>query len=262
MKKRLFGILFAGLLCLGLSMPASAQSDMPLLVDDADLLTDSEESDLLAKLETISQNQQMDIVVVTTNSLNGETPRDYADDFYDYNGYAEDGVLLLISMEDSDWDISTTGYGITAVTDAGREYMADQFLDDLSNGYFYDAFVTYADLCDEFITQALNGNPYDIGNLPKEDFSYVKKLVVSLVIGLVVALIVTSSMTAQLKSVHKQSEAADYVKNGSMKVTESRDLFLYRRVDRRAKPKDTNSGGSRTHTSSSGRSHSGGGGKF
>ena len=108
MKKRLFGILLAILLCLSLSVPAFAQSDMPLLVDDADILIDSEEGALLSKLENISNHQQMDIVIVTVNDLYGETPRDYADDFYDFNGYADDGILLLVSMEDSDWYISVS----------------------------------------------------------------------------------------------------------------------------------------------------------
>lgn len=262
MKKRLFGVLFAILLCLSLSVSAFAQSDMPLLVDDADLLIDSEESTLLSKLENISNNQQMDIVIVTVNDLYGETPRDYADDFYDFNGYSEDGVLLLVSMEDSDWYISTSGYGITAITDAGLEYMADQFLDDLSNGNYYDAFVTYADLCNEFINMARSGDPFDVEDLPKEDFNYITSLLVSLGIGLVVAFIITGRMKGKLKTVRRQTEATDYVKTSSMKVTQSRDLFLYKHIDRHAKPQESTSGGSRTHTSSSGRTHGGGGGKF
>lgn len=262
MKKRLFGTLLAILLCLSLSVPTFAQSDMPLLVDDADLLTDSEESSLLSKIANISNNQQMDIVIVTTDSLYGETPRDYADDFYDYNGYAEDGVLLLVSMEDSDWYISTSGYGITAITDAGREYMAEQFVDDLGDGNYYDAFVTYADFCDEFISMARSGDPFDVEDLPKEDFNYITSLLVSLGIGLVVAFIITGRMKGKLKTVRRQAEATDYVKTGSMKVTKSRDLFLYKHIDRHAKSQESSSGGSRTHTSSSGRTHGGGGGKF
>lgn len=262
MKKRLFGTLLAILLCLSLSVPTFAQSDMPLLVDDADLLTDSEESSLLSKIANISNNQQMDIVIVTTDSLYGETPRDYADDFYDYNGYAEDGILLLVSLEDSDWYISTSGYGITAITDAGREYMAEQFVDDLGDGNYYDAFVTYADFCDEFISMARSGDPFDVEDLPKEDFNYITSLLVSLGIGLVVAFIITGRMKGKLKTVRRQAEATDYVKTGSMKVTKSSDLFLYKHIDRHAKSQESSSGGSRTHTSSSGRTHGGGGGKF
>ena len=262
MKKKLFGILFTILLCLNLSVPAFAQGNIPLLVDDADLLTDSEESALLSKLKQISNDQRMDIVIVTTSDLYGETPSNYADDFYDFNCYAEDGVLLLISMENSDWYISTSGYGITAVTDAGRDYMAEQFVDDLGDGDYYDAFVTYADLCNEFINMARNGDPFDVDDLPKEDFNYIRSLLVSLGIGLVAALIITGRMKGKLKTVCRQAEAADYVKTGSMKVTQSRDLFLYKHVDRHAKPKESNSGGSRAHTSSTGKTHGGGGGKF
>ncbi len=262
MKKRLFGMLLAISLCLSLFVPALAQSDMPLLVDHAELLTESEESTLLSKLANISSNQQMDIVIVTVNDLYGETPREYADDFYDDNDYAEDGILLLISMEDSDWYISTSGYGITAVTDAGLDYMADQFVDDLSNGNYYDAFVTYADFCDEFIGLARSGDPFDVEDLPKEDFNIVTSLLVSLGIGLVVALIVTGRMKGKLKTVRQQAEATDYVKTDSMIVTRSSDLFLYMHIDRHAKPQASSGGGSSTHTSSSGRTHGGGGGKF
>ena len=48
------------------------------------------------------------------------------------------------------------------------------------------------------------------------------------------------------------------MKQGSLQVTESRDIFLYRNVIRTAKPKET----STTHTSSSGRTHGGSSGKF
>ena len=48
----------------------------------------------------------MDIVIVTTNTLDGKLPTVYADDFYvakEYGfGLDKDGVLLLISKEDRD----------------------------------------------------------------------------------------------------------------------------------------------------------------
>ena len=53
----------------------------------------------------------MDLVVVTANTLGGKSPMEYADDYYDYNGYTDDGALLLVSMEDRDWWISTKGSG-------------------------------------------------------------------------------------------------------------------------------------------------------
>lgn len=266
-KKRILTVLFALLLCMVVVIPTFAASDLPRLVDNADLLTDSEESTLLSKLNEISERQQADVVVVTADTLDGKTPMDYADDFYDYNGYGfgadKDGVLLLVSMEDRDWWMSTTGYGITAITDAGIEYISEKFLSDLSDGDYADAFTTYAELCDDFFTQARSGQPYDTGHMPKQPFNIARNLLIALIVGFVIALIATGVMKGKLKTVRFQSAASNYVKANSMNVTESRDMFLYTHVDRRAKPKDTDSSsGSSTHTSSSGSTHGGGGGKF
>ena len=262
MKKRLWGLLCTLFLVLSYSLPVLAWSDTPLLVDNADILTDSEESELLSRLEEVSVRGKADVVVVTIDALYGENMQDYADNFYDDNGYAEDGILLLISISDGEWYISTTGFGITAVTDAGREYMADHFVEKLSAGAYLDAFMTYTDLCDEFIQQARNGKPYDVGNMPKGPFPLVRNLLVSLGIGLVVALIMTGKMRGELTTVNMEDKAADYVKGGSLKVTQSKELFLYKQMHRQAKEKTTSSGGSDTHSSSSGKTHGGGGGKF
>ena len=171
-------------------------------------------------------------------------------------------MLLLVSIEDNDWHISTSGYAITAFTDAGREYMSEQFVPYLSDGEYYKAFSTYADLCDQFITQAKTDEPYDVGNLPKEPFKIWFNVLIALGIGFVFAIIVVLYMKSKLKSVRFQPAASSYVRNGSMNVTQSGDFFLYSHLDRRARPKDNDSGGSSTHTSSSGSTHGGGGGKF
>lgn len=247
-------------LCLSLALPVMAQQSMPRLVDQANLLNDSEEATVLSALDAVSEAHGVDVVVVTADALGGQSPMDYADDFYDDNGYSSDGILLLVSMEDRDWWISTTGYGITVFTDAGIEYLSEQFVPWLSDGDYAAAFGAYAAICDTFITQAETGDPYDTHNLPKEPFGFFGNLLICLVVGFVVALIATAIMKGKLKSVHAKSGAADYVKAGSMNVTHRQDLFLYREVHKREKPKD--SGGSSTHRSSSGRSHGGGGGKF
>ncbi|MCI8497257.1 MAG: TPM domain-containing protein, partial [Clostridiales bacterium] len=162
-----------------------------------------------------------------------------------------------------EWAISTYGYGITAFTDAGQSYMTDQFLPFLSDGDYYQAFDTFASLCDEFLTQAKSGEPYDSGNLPKGTLSLLW-IPVSLLIGALLALIPVSVMKSKLKSVRSQPQAGSYIKSGSMKITDSTELFLYRNVTRREKPTNTSSRsrGSSTHVSSSGRSHGGSSGRF
>ena len=225
---------------------------MPRLVDDAGLLTPSEKNEVLSLLNEISERQEMDIVVVTVDSLGGKSPRAYADDYYDYHGYGEDGVLLLIAMDSRDYYISTSGYGITALSDAEIDYISDRFVSDLGKGSYASAFTTFAELCDDYISEAKRGNSYPFG----------KNLLIFLVLGFVIAFIATAIMRSRLKSVRSKAGATDYVKQGSFRVTRSNDFFLYRTVTRVPRPKDNNSGGSSTHRSSSGRSHGGGGGKF
>ena len=266
MKKKVLIFLFVLLFAFSCFASVLATNHPSRLIDHADLLTSAEESELLSVLDEISERQSLDVIVVTVNSLNGKSPRAYADDYYDQNNYGfgsqKDGVLLLVAMETRDYYISTSGYGIRAFTDAGIEHMGNVIVDYLGSGDYNGAFTTFAELCDDYITQAKNGTPYDTGNMPKGQYNIMQYVLISLVIGFVVALIVTGIMRSKLKSVRFKSSASDYMKKDSFVLTQSRDIYLYRNITRRAKPKDDDSDGSSTHSSSSGRSHGGGGGKF
>lgn len=278
MKKKIGTIFFALLLSVLMTVQAQALSDLQRFVDEAGLLTGSEGSDLLDQLNEISERQQVDVVVVTVDSLEGASATEYADDFYDLNGYGfgdeGDGILLLISMEERDWAISTSGFGITAFTDAGLEYLSDMIIGDLGDGDYAWAFTTFAEMCDDYITQAKTGEPYDADHLPKDPFALVFFRVVALAVGFVIALIATGIMRMKLKSVYSQTEADSYVKKGSLKLTTKTDLYLYKDVKRRERPKEEkedhsdnmrssgSSGGSTTHKSSSGKKHGGAIGKF
>lgn len=247
------------LLCLLLVQTVSAAST-DSLVDEANLLSEKQEASLEEQLEELGEKYQVDVVIVTTDTLYGKSPRVYADDYYDTHGYGDDGVLLLVSMEDNDWYISTCGYGITAFTDAGIEYIGEQITAYLSDGKYAAAFEEFIDQCDDFLNQAKTGEPYDTGNLPKGDFPWGSSILFAVVAGLVVAVIVIICLKGQLKSVRREDSAANYVRPGSLQLTGSGDIFLYHTVSRREKPQQ--SSGSSTHTSSSGRSHGGRGGKF
>lgn len=282
MKKRLGSILFALLLVLGMAIPAFATETAAAAVDDgftkdvyervqdmADLLTNEERDALTERLNEISERQQMDVAVATTNSLNGNTVQEYADGLFNMCnfGYGDnrDGLLLVISMEDNDWYIATHGAAITDFTDAGIQMIGEHIVPYLSDGNFAGAFDEYATLCDEFITQANTAAPYD-SDIPYDDYSDAPMstlwIPVAIIIGFIIALlIVFVGMRGQLKSVRPRGEANSYVKKDSLHITEQRDLFLYRTVTQTARPKNEDDGSS-THTSSDGDTFGGGGGKF
>ena len=262
----LFGMIF-------LLIPATAvhaaqaipeERQLPRLVDRADLLTEEEETALLEQLDEISERQQCDVAVVTVDGLDGKTSTAYADDFYDYNGYGygpgDDGILLLISMEDRDWAITTYGSAIRAFTDAGLEYLVAQFRPDLSDGAYYEAFTCFAEQCDRFLTQAAEGAPFDEESLPKQfDPLWI---LISCAVGIFAAFLIVGLMKAQLKSVRRQDSAQGYIRPGGFHVTGGNELFLYRNVARVRRAESHSSGRSSTHSSSSGRSHGGSSGKF
>ena len=272
----LFAALAALVLAVTLAVPAFAVeggfADLYYrMYDGAEVLTEDEDNELEDALEELSLRQSFDVTIASIESLesvNADSMEQYADDLYDYcqfgYGTDRDGVLLLVSVGDRKWHLSTCGYGITAFTDAGIQYLGQQLTPFMAEGDYAGAFRTFVQWADDYVTAAREGHPYDVNTLPREPLSPMY-LVLALGIGLVLAWIIVGVMKGQLRSVAFQENAASYVREGSMKLTNQRDLFLYRDVHRteHVEEKDSSdSGGSSTHTSSSGTTHGGGGGSF
>ena len=274
MKKNLLITILTLALCLFMVVPVLAEGENAedgfadeyyRLMDMASLLSDEDVDSLTARLDELSLRQKMDVVIATTDTLEGKSIVEYTDDLYEYCSFGyganRDGLILVISMEDNDWYISTCGYGITVFTDAGIKYIGKQIVPYLSDRDFVGAFTTYITLCDEFITQARTDKPYDIGNLPREPLSP-GWILACLIISFILSCITVGKMKAKLTTVRAQAAANSYMKDGSMNITDSREMFLYKNVTRTKRSSESSSGGSSTHTSSSGTSHGGGGGKF
>jgi len=251
----------------------------PRLIDEADLLSAEEEEELLLRLDTVGTRYECDIVIVTRNeSITGDIQEE-ADEIYDQAGYGfgeeKSGILLLISMESREWALSTCGGGITVFSDGVQDYLMEQTLPYLSNGEYARAFRVFVTLAEDQLKYAGSEEFADPELIPDPEFTKpafpaVRRLLTALVIGLLSAWIATGTMKRKLKSVRGQVNASQYAVNGSFRVTESRDLFLYHTVNRVPKPTNPPSGGNRpgggghstVHTSSSGRSHGGSHGKF
>ncbi len=270
MGKKLFALLLAAVLCIALCLSVAAAGEKPpRLNDGADLFSAAEEAALLAKLDEISSRQRFDVVIVTSGDLEGRGYVSTADDYYDYNGFGfgpgRDGALLLISVDPYDriCYISTCGYGITALTDAGLDYMLDIIVDEhFHSDAYYEAANAFADLCDQFVTQARTDRPYDSGNLPREPFSaglLLRWLGIGAAIGLVLALIRVAVMQAGMKTVRRRANANSYLRENSLNITNASSLYLYRNVSRRKRETSSGGGGSSTHRSSSGTTHGGAG---
>ena len=258
-----------------------------LLVDEADLLTASEEQELLAGLEAFREEQDFDIVVITVYSLDGHGIVEYADRFFDENGYGGgddyDGALIIVSTEYRDWTMITSGYGITAITDYSLDDMEEAILPDLSGGNYLKAFETFADKCAYCVREARSGNIIDEyieepsgnqsggtqgGTQSKGKFPWAVNAGISGIIGIVSSLFVNGRKKAELKTVRNKTQAKDYMRAGSLDLRDHRDRFLYSTVSRTPIRKDDDDSkghfrGSTIRRAPSGRIHGGGrAGKF
>ena len=267
MKRKVLILMMTLLLVMGTTAVSAfaAMSGNELCLDSAGCITEDERTALDEKLKTISEDQKCEVIIYTTDDFHGKTATEYADDYFDLNNYGygdgKDGILLLINTDTRDWAISTHGYGITAFTDAGQEYIIDQIKPYLSEDDFASAFDKFADQCDSFLTQAATGEPYDSSNLPSEPRSLhlIIDIIAGIIIGFIIAFIVTGMDKAALKTVRREAAARNYMRKGSLKLSARDEHFLYRHVDRTPrKPPE----GSSTHTSSSGEVHGGSSGKF
>lgn len=280
--KKFCSILLILMLLMSLSLTAySIEDPLDYLEDYADLLTDDEEETLQQRIQELKVELKLDIVIVTTYGTGGKGVQEYADDFYDRNGYGygstNSGILLLLDMEGRELYMSTCGEAIYIFTDYGLEELGQGILPYLSDGDYYGAFSHWVRELTYYVESFRSGKPID-GYVEPDDYDspygdeivhYDEPLVrnpfpVALIIGLVAALITILIMRIRMNTAKLQRGAQAYLKDGSFHLHQNSDMFLYSRVSRRAKPKNNSSGGggSSVHRSSGGVSHGGRGGRF
>ena len=229
------------------------------VVDEADLLTADEEKALDAKLAAVEQSHKVRILIGTMKSTDGTPLGKIANNVVDQIPADNGTIVLLLSMKERDWYISTDNKMRARITDGkGVEYLSGEFLPDLKEGKYAAAFTTFAATTDEMLTYyEKEGEPYD----PANAFN-----LMALGIALACALILGGTIYYVLyeyeSNVTFAAEADAYLNHDSFRLTQDEDNFLYTTVTRRTKGKKESSSGSNVSTSSSDSSHGGGGGKF
>jgi len=255
MKARLF-LLFPAMLII--STPLFAKSRV---VDSAGLLSAMEAASLQGLADNISVAYNFDLVIVTEKDIGNARPMDYADDFFDYNGYGlgqnKDGCLFLVVMGTRDYWFSTSGRGIKIFSGVAADKLEKETVNLLGNGDYYNAFAAFLNDWEEFLALDARGMRYNVFH----EYNLIMVAVawlVSLGIGFLIVGIWKKSMNTALP----QTQAAAYVVPGSLSFAVQQDQFLYSHVSKTARASDSGSSGGGVHTSSSGMSHGSRGGKF
>ncbi|MBQ7012826.1 MAG: hypothetical protein IJN11_02780 [Oscillospiraceae bacterium] len=66
----------------------------------------------------------------------------------------------------------------------------------------------------------------------------VMNLVIGVIAGVIITAIIMAILAGQLKSVKSEEQAKEYVVRGSFKLTGKRDIFLYKRLEKKEKPQN------------------------
>ena len=240
--KRVLILLLA--LVLVLAVPVSAEGN--LVYDGENLLTAAEIQQLETQYAQYPELYGFAPILVTTTSFDGMSAAEYAGHFYDTHGFPVDGMLFLVSFTEGEWYILTNGQCHEIITDATAQSMGEELADILRQGNYCEAFSQFPELASIYF----------------EDLDFLGYLIIIAIclgIGLVIGLIVAGIMALMMKSVGAKHSAADYVRSGSMRVTNQRDIFLYSQVTRTPKPKETSSS---SGSGGGGGSRGGAGGKL
>ena len=237
-------------------------ADKPRVFDYEEVLTQTQIDTLEEKTRAIAEKYSIGVGIITIDDY---TP--YGDGAYDaaeqlYNeldlGASEDGdgVALLISLDDRD---------------------------NFGNDDWYGGFSDFVSGCEWYLQHVAEGgeagvpvhNEVEISDSTQKDtaddsFSLGGAFGLSLLISCVIALIVCMVFRSQMKSVRTQTTANQYVGNGGLNLTLSRDIYRYTSQKRRQIPRNDNNNtstggghggagfsGSISHTSSSGHGRSG-----
>lgn len=236
-------IIVCFLVLLMLAVPVYAENY--LVHDDEGLLQSHDVEKLEEVYAGYAQTHGFTPALVTVDSFGGLTAEDFAGQFYDIMAYPEDGILLLISLEEGQWYILTNGECDRRISDYQANQIGESVVPLIQDGQYYAAFLQFPELAGEiFLENAPEESirPDVAPAVPKK--TYGKAIAISMSAGLLIGLVAVGIMAAKMKTVRVQKEASDYVRPGSFHLTNSRDIFLYSHVHRIPKPKSNSSGGS------------------
>ena len=252
-----------------LNTPAVDASEK--VYDFADLLTDSEEKEIYQEVLDFIDQADMDMAIVTIAENNKNNEVAYADDFYDYNDFGTDsshsGILFLADMDNRVIYMSTTGQAISLYNDYRIEAIMDVIYQEFSDQNYKEGISSFINATTGYKNLGYLNEMEDAKYHVASDGEIVRTFPFAIVFGVpfVITFIVIGIMIYKNKLVRKATSSRNYLVEDSANVKILSDTLTstYTSVTPRYNSNsDGGFGGSSTHSSSSGRSHGGGGHRF
>lgn len=298
--KKIKGIMICLLICTFLVMGSmavwadqtGAVSGQPRVFDQAGLFSETEIIQLEEKIVQCRKSTKMDVVIVSAYADGERSAEEYADDYYDYGGFGAgkkaSGVLLLYYMDGpgqpgGECYISTAGTMINMLTDERIESILDDVYGDLGNRDFAGATEHFLEDVKAYVKEGVESGQYTYDRDTGEIVRYHSIRLYEVAIAMVIAGILAGSVCLDIKKRYAMKQSSREVSNSlqayradcAFHFSVAGDKMVNKYVRSVPIPRNTSSGSggrghsgsssagrSTIHTSSSGRSHGGGGRRF
>lgn len=236
------------LVLLLVAAPLTVSAAPDPVTDTAGLLTEDQDRELT---DLLCASGIGTLGVVALESLKdeygwqypGEDIEDLAERWAETAGV---GVLFMIDMEERQWCITAAAEYKSVIDVYVIDEIAAQCLPYLKSGDYYEAFVIFANCCNDYLADYVPGDTDPNEGLPSNsggsEITF-GRILVCLLIGLAAGGITAGIMAGKNKSVRARNNASDYVRSGSMHVTLSRDIYLYHHITRTPKAQNNSSSG-------------------
>jgi uncharacterized protein len=253
--------------------------------DEAGLFSSGEIQELESQIAQLSKTTKMDFVIVTTDRAHGKSSMEYADDFYDEgdfgNGSEKSGVLFLIDMDNRELYVSTSGAMIRYLTDSRIESLLDDAYEYASAADYSGAAKAFLEDAAKYYKKGIPDGQYtynsETGKISRHRsirwYEFLLALGAALACGFGAVASVRSEYSMKTQRQNASGFNMAYRADASFVVRTKNDAMVNSFVTQQIIPRDRSmgrggrgdgGGGGRStvHTSSSGRSHGGGGRHF
>lgn len=228
LTKRISSLVCAVVLTLCTSVAVLAQGSYNL-IDDANLFSSEQTSEIQQKLYDLSEKTDWNIVVYTNNNYVESYDMDYEyNDYYDSQNFGENGVLFVIDRGYDNRIIITKGEAMYYFSDERMDAVKSEMKPYLIAEDWYGATLKFIECTDDYFT---SGEGTSNIHIEENIVIYVIKNY-GIVIGLVslgVAALSVVFVFLRYKNNGKKG-TYDLKSNSNVNLTDRQDIFLHKTV--------------------------------